>query len=168
MIWNCYIFIFFSISQNAQKKLRYGNPRVVLNSSVLQGYSDITLIDLPPQTDFEQLPGVYAPNIPEVPISGSWRLKRDISNDPNGCNTLPTQATYTKVLGKISGGTEEDTYLWYNGFAVLENNTPDAPILDGGKAKKELGIDFCTNVAKNFLNSKFCLPPPSPDGNSNY
>lgn len=80
-------------------------------------------------------------------------MNKDIFGDTTTCNNLPTTANYQKVLGKIEG---EESYFWYDGYAVLENNTPDEPVADGGKSKIDLGIDRCTNVNKNFLNYETC------------
>lgn len=50
----------------------------------------------------------------------------------------------------------DNTYVWYNGFAELANNTPDAPIADGGASKRLLtdGIEYCANTPKHFFNSE--------------
>ena len=130
-----------------------GNPQLVMNATVLAGHTEITLIDLPTRDNFEQLLGVFAPNIEATPTGGSYRLNKDIFETTTTCNALPNTAYYSKVLGKLQG---EENYFWYDGYAVLENNTPDAPIADGGKAKIDLGVSSCTNVNANFLNYETC------------
>lgn len=124
-----------------------------MNDSVLAGQSEITVIDLPTRDNFEQLSGVFAPGLQKTLTGGSYRLNIDISSTTTTCNNLPSTANYSRVLGKIDG---EENYFWYDGYAVLEENTPGAPVADGGKEKVELGIDYCTNVNKNFLNYETC------------
>jgi len=146
--------IFASIRGLGQwKTVQGGNPLLVLNESVLAENIETTIIDLPPRDNFENIPGAYAPNLEKAPAGGSFRLKEDIFNTTDTCNDLPTTAYYSKVLGKIEG---EDNYFWYDGYAVLENNTPENPIVDGGKSNLELGLDYCSNVNKNFLNYETC------------
>jgi hypothetical protein len=54
------------------------------------------------------------------------------------------------LIGKFPDG----TYVWYEAYAELKENTEESPIADGGKSLVDAGLKYCSNVARNFLNSK--------------
>jgi len=141
--------------KNQQRSLAGGNPLVVLDDAAIATDPQTVVVNLPPRSELETLRAVWAPFLQETPAGGTLRMNSSISDTPtSNCGAIPTNsANYGKILGKISG---EESYLWYAGFAELDNNTPDAPIADGGKAKKDLGLRDCATAPKNFLNIETC------------
>ena len=106
---------------------------------------------MPSRDEFETITGVQTPGLQTTPATGTLRLKIDIFTR-GGCSDLTALAAYKKVVGKFPDG----TFVWYNGFAELAENTPDSPIADGGLEKIALGVEKCPNVPKNFLNIETC------------
>ncbi len=85
-------------------------------------------------------------------------LSNALDNDI--CKDIPPVREYgdEQIFGKLS----DDTYLVFDPRLDLEQNTPDAPLMDGGKAKnRDSGGDtFCSNVPRTFLNEDQCILSP--------
>jgi hypothetical protein len=125
-----------------------GNPQVVLTSAAIATDSDLIAISLPDRSSFEELRPVIAPALFDNKAGGTIRM--NVANSGSGCDSVSSSSVYTKVVGQFPDG----TYAWYDGYAELENNTPDAPISDGGAEKVNLGVEYCANVPKHFFNGK--------------
>ena len=154
-----------------------------MTSDAISRDPTIVVIDLPKRSHFETLQANWSPGLFETPAGGSFRAKIGFRNKSN-CNAL-TNSDYSKVIGKqaamytlilclilshsnnwircvcsfifceLIGKFPDGTYVWYWGYSELDNNTPDSPTPLGGLNKKNNGLEYCSNVPKNFLNSKF-------------
>lgn len=130
-----------------------GNPLVNLPGDILSGYSNvIPRLYLPPITEFIEtekiLYGYFAP----IFYGGSGRMyEQSALYDYSGqeqCDQLPL-GDFANLLGLFESGEQ----AYYDGRIELDTNTLESPIPDGG-GKKAMGGALCSNVPKNFLNSK--------------
>ncbi len=70
------------------------------------------------------------------------------------CDDLKFQSSYGELHGIVDGA--DDGYLFhYAGYAAVEENTIENPLADGGALGVQSGMHSCSNVPKDFLNSKF-------------
>ena len=89
-------------SLNRQKKLKGGNPLVVLNENAIEKDDGIVTVNLPIRSGLESMAAVWGPFLQETPAGGSLMLKDSILDVAgSNCGALPTTANYGKVLGKL-------------------------------------------------------------------
>ncbi len=73
------------------------------------------------------------------------------------CDSIPSvpDPFDEHVFGKLSDG----TFLIFDPRLDLQENTPDSPVIDGGKAKQldSGGRTYCSNVPRTFLNEDQCV-----------
>ncbi len=60
-----------------------------------------------------------------------------------------------QIFGKLADG----TFLIFDPRLDLQENTPESPVMDGGKEKQldSGGRTYCSNVPRNFLNEDQCV-----------
>jgi hypothetical protein len=145
--------------------------------------SEATLSILNPMVDWsaheDQVPDVLftgLPNLDDPAWTSSVNDEQDIYkalngfdfqlttgiDDPTLCMNVPTSAEEGNkpVFAKLSDG----TYLQWTPQLILEENTVENPIPDGG-GEVEIFTDNgrCSNVPRNFLNEDGCILSAEPD-----
>ncbi len=88
-----------------------------------------------------------------------FQLNISLTNDPSFlevCSQLPlvTELGDEPIFGKLSNG----SWLMYDPRISVKSNTPDSPIIDGGKEIFRIsgGETLCSNVPRTFLNEGHC------------
>lgn len=73
------------------------------------------------------------------------------------CRNIPSvrERGDEQIFGQLSDG----SWLLFDPRLNIENNTPDTPLMDGGKAKELAsgGTTLCSNVPRTFLNEDGCI-----------
>jgi len=125
--------------------LNGGNPPLYLPQSIINKYNTtLKTIQLPDRQYFQDVqPTAYDPYGQQFYL-GAGIVSTVNFADPK-CDT--TTSGYMNLIGVFSNG---DQY-YYDPRIVLEQNTVEQPIPDGGGTTGTL----CSNVAKNFLNRTF-------------
>jgi hypothetical protein len=132
-------------------ELEGGNPGLYLPQSVIDQYNTtIKTIQLPNRQYFQDIaPALYAPGGVNYLFGGGIMSTVNLT-DPKCQTTASTLASGINLIGVFPNNDQ----WYYDARVVLDQNTNDKPLSDGGGNK---GI-ICSNVAKNFLNCKyFCV-----------
>ena len=115
-------------------------------------------LDLPDISKFEQIHGVRAEHRQMWFVGASHRLLESNWDNPQ-CSALAHDYMY--ILGTNSAGEQ----FHYEGYAVLEENTVENPLADGGASNllfagtvkpNTLEKLSCTNAAMDFTNIDSC------------
>ena len=123
--------------------LEGGNPPLYLPQSIIDQYkSIIKTIQLPDKQYFQDVAKSYEPRGMQFYI-GAGIMSTVSLTDPK-CQTT------TSSLNLIGIFPNNDQW-YYDARIILDQNTLDKPIPDGGGMSGTL----CSNVAKNFLNRKY-------------
>lgn len=124
------------------------------------GLQDSTFqeVDLPNQSSFGTINPIPAQNYFDMYIGEGLYLKNELKNAD--CSAIDENGNYRNVIGTFPNGNQ----AYYAGHAILDENTVENPIADGGNAMMNIDItDYyngeayihCPVAAKSFLNSKF-------------
>ena len=131
--------------------LKIGNPPVRLTEDILNDskYSeDIYSIDLPGKYALRAMNDVsFGWKGPEFKGGSALYNKWKISNPV--CDKLPT-GDFGQLVGRFPDG----ELVYYDGRIVLEENTVNNPLPDGG-GKSAMAGTLCPNVPPTFQNSAF-------------
>ena len=124
--------------------LNGGNPPLYLPPSIIDQYSaTIKTIQLPDRQYFQDVsPAAYSPKGPQF-YRGAGIVSTVNLTDPL-CETT------TGRLNLIGIFPDNDQW-YYDARIVLDRNSVDEPLPDGGGTAETL----CSNVAKNFLNRTY-------------
>jgi len=137
------------------------NPKINLPVEVTGDPTYNTLmqfLDLPDSSKFEQIHGVRAEHRQQWFLGTSHRLLEKNWSSASQCSTLPH---YKYILGTTSDGEQ----YHYEGFAVVEENTVENPLADGGASKQKFQGTapanvrdkiHCANAAMDFTNMDSC------------
>jgi hypothetical protein len=87
-----------------------------LDSGAIGRDKEILVINLPDRNQFETINPVKAPDLFDVPASGSIRAKKSFSNN-SGCSNVPVISNYRKILGKELKGVQH--FFMIHSFSYL-------------------------------------------------
>ncbi len=90
-------------------------------------------------------------------FTGGEEFLLPISLEDGLCNSIPSVQDRgdEQIYGRLSDG----TWLLFDPRLDLDQNTPDSPLKDGGKAKELAsgGRTLCANAPRTFLNEDGCF-----------
>jgi len=157
--------------QNLQCR-NFLNPKIYLPQEVLDEVDDATgghlqSVGLPTKDRFEAMPGVIAEERSYWFVGQSWRMLIDNWNQSWSPQCPAFKDSNNKwdfryLIGIVDGTGEQ---LHYDGYAVLEHNTVENPLSDGGLFKDAYAANFdlvdrtpviCVNSVMDFTNMDSC------------
>jgi len=126
-----------------------GNPPLLLTDDIIAQYPDtIQTMSLPARANFDAIdPVLYGSYAPDF-YGGAGIISKVSISDPL-CDVLPTGDFGHNLIGTFPNGQQ----WYYDARILLDENTVENPIPDGGGANALAGT-LCPNVPKTFLNRK--------------